>query len=158
MPVIVSTCSGVYGRDRRGELVKIGAVRIDEWTIDPAVVDQQIADAIDERDVRARTRRQVQIGAGRDGQRAPRVDDDDLGLLRAGLCGENAHPEHRALLSCIMTEQDNAFGFFEIVETPRWAVGAEALHQRLADVAVHKRVLASMFEIPMPPRAIFPIA
>ena len=64
--------------------VEADRVLLDELVIEPVVLDHQVQDAVEQRDVAARLDRQEQI-AGAGDRRDARIDDDDLRAVLARL-------------------------------------------------------------------------
>ena len=71
-------------RRRLGDRVEADGVRVDEVVIEPVVLDHQVQDAVEQRDVAAGLDRQEQV-AGAGDRRDARIDDDDLRAVLAGL-------------------------------------------------------------------------
>ncbi len=70
--------------DMLGDLLETRGVRGDEIVVEPVVLDHQVQDAIEQRDVAAGLDRQEQVAGASDGRDA-RIDDDDARPVLAGL-------------------------------------------------------------------------
>ena len=77
MPVTSAVRRGVHSLHVLGDRLEADGVLLDEVVVEPVVLDHQVQDAVEQRDVAARLDRQEQV-AGAGDRRDARIDDDDL--------------------------------------------------------------------------------
>jgi hypothetical protein len=107
--------------------------------------DQQVAQAVQKRHVGSRSELQVKVGTGRDASMCARINDDHLRAQWSRFAARIRIHRTGALLSCVVTDQHDAFGLIEVLVRTGRAVGAERLNQRGA--ASRCRVAYSASEI-----------
>ena len=115
--------------DRLSQRLETGRVALDVVAIDEVVLDHEVNEAVDEREIGARAHRQMEVGHHRR-LRDPRIDDDERG---AGI-GAEAPAENRVVLRDVRADQQNDVGALEILVGSRRSVAAER-----ALVALHRR-------------------
>jgi hypothetical protein len=119
---------GRVAADDVAELFELDRVVRDEFVINGAVLDERVAEAVHQRDVRSRLELQMKIGASRDRQHPARINHDHLRPQRPALGARIRIPQNGALLGGVVADQHDALGVVEILVRPR--VGPERLHQR----------------------------
>src|ERR1051326_1616452 len=107
-----------------GDRVEADGVLLDEVVIEPVVLDHQMEDAVEERDVAAGLDREEKVGRARD-RRDARVDDDDLAAVLARL-PDVVRRDGRALRG-IRPGDEHDLGAEDVVPRVRRAVDAEGL-------------------------------
>ena len=94
----------------------------DEVVVDPAGLDEQVEQAVEEREVGAGAHLQVQVGLlGR--RRAARVDDDQLGARPDPV--EQPQEQDRVAVGHVRADDEEHVGVVEVVVGAGRAVGAE---------------------------------
>ena len=110
----------MYSRDRLAQLVEAGRVRGDVLAIDQIALDQDVDDAVEQREVGARLDRQVEVGQHRRLGDA-RIDDDQ----RARRVRLEALPEDRMVVGDVRADQQDDVGALEVLVRAGRTVAAE---------------------------------
>ena len=84
MPVTSAVRCGVHACTCSATCLEADGVLRDEVVVEPVVLDHQVQDAVEQRDVAAGLDRQEQVAGARE-RRDARIDDDDLGAVLARL-------------------------------------------------------------------------
>ncbi len=115
------------------QVIEAVGVCVDEVAVDPAFPQQQVQDAVEQGDIRARQDAEVQVGQLA-GVGAAWVDDDDLHIrpLRFGVF--QTAEQHGVCIGHVAANDQHAIALFDVFVTARRRVGTEA-----AFVANHSR-------------------
>ena len=118
---------GVRGCD---EALEIDRVVMDERFVDPAVLDDDPQDPVEQWQVRPRSRCEVDIRTARR-LREPGIDHDQLRRCRAVQPVEDARPQHRLCRGDVVADEEDRLGRIEVGIRPGRAVGPERFDQRV---------------------------
>ncbi len=109
--------------DEGRELCEAVGVLVDVVAVDQAFANEDVGDAVEERDVGARFDGKVEVGHHR-GLGDARVDDDELAWFGAG-AAIDAVAEDGVVVCDVGADQEDDVGVFHVGVGAGWAVGAE---------------------------------
>ena len=115
--------------DHIRQLVETDGVFSQKVSVDTAVADEQMQDAIEERDIRADPWRDMNVGLLRS-RRCARIDDDQFRRIGTATPIEHAHPQNGVGAGRVVTDMEDAVRLVDVEVTARLPVRSERFLQR----------------------------
>jgi len=117
-------------RNRALQVLEAHRVLADEARVDVALGDHLVDQPVQQREVGARFRCQVDVRV-LCRHRSPRIHHEELRPVRAGQPVEHAHPDHRLGRGHVVAVERECVGDVEVGKRPRRPIRPEGFHQRL---------------------------